>query len=91
MFGGGGAGATPGLVTGAEALFRRRGGRRPAEGSTDGPPWFIISIVPLNFGAEAPLKLKLHLLQAGGSFGVFGCHSSDRTLTTSLGSIQRTS
>jgi hypothetical protein len=27
------------------------------------PDWFIIIIVPLNFGAAAPFKLKLHLEQ----------------------------
>jgi hypothetical protein len=30
--------------------------------------WFI-SIVPLNFGADAPLRLKLHLLQVGAVSG----------------------
>jgi hypothetical protein len=27
------------------------------------PGWFIISIVPLNFGAAAPFRLKLHFEQ----------------------------
>jgi len=33
------------------------------------PGWFIISIVPLNFGAAPPLRLKLHLVHVAAVSG----------------------
>jgi hypothetical protein len=36
-----------------------------------GTDWFIISIVPLNFGAAAPLMLKPHLTQVVAVSGFF--------------------
>jgi hypothetical protein len=46
----GAAGAGGGVGTGRAA---------PGAGAAE-PGWFIINIVPLNFGAAAPLTLKLH-------------------------------
>ena len=35
-------------------------GRAPGAAGAAEPGWFIMSMVPLNFGAAAPLTLKLH-------------------------------
>jgi hypothetical protein len=71
---GGGAGA-PGAGAGAP-------GRRPAGA-------FIISIVPLNFGAAAPLRLNPHFLQvvAASSFSVpqFGQNTRSTSLRGLMG------
>jgi hypothetical protein len=58
---GGGAAPGGGIIGGAAP----GGGAGAAPGAIGGaPPWpCIISIVPLNFGAAAPLRLKLHFVQ----------------------------
>lgn len=62
---GGAPGGAPGLL-GA-------GGGPPgaAPGAAGGCPggWFIINIVPLNFGAAPPLRLKPHFEHAGDVSG----------------------
>ncbi|MDP9148480.1 MAG: hypothetical protein M3O36_00850, partial [Myxococcota bacterium] len=56
----GGGGATPTIVPfnllGIGAAPGGRGGGAAAGGGGVAPGWFIISIVPLNFGAAAPLR-----------------------------------
>lgn len=53
---------TPGGAAGAAGAPGGAGGGAAAA-------WFIINIVPLNFGAAAPFKWKLHLLQVGAVSG----------------------
>jgi len=55
-----GRGAAPGT---AEAMPAGAGVAAGGAGGAGGAPagWFIMSIVPLNFGAEAPFRLKEHL------------------------------
>jgi hypothetical protein len=53
-----GRGGSAALVGGVGA--GAPGGAGGAAGAPGTPCWFIISMVPLNFGAAAPFKLKLH-------------------------------
>ena len=52
----GGGGAGTGCAAGAGA-------------GVAAPGWFIISMVPLNFGAAAPLTLKLHFEHVAAASG----------------------
>jgi hypothetical protein len=61
MAGFGRVGGAPGPVAGAATVGGIGG---VADGGGAGVAlWFIMSIVPLNFGAAAFFRLKLHLLQ----------------------------
>jgi hypothetical protein len=92
-------GATPTIVPFSFAMLGRAcGSRTVGAAAADGTagvaeggggvwldvPWFIISIVPLNLGAAAPFKLKLHLLQAGADSGFWVPQFGQNTKMTSL-------
>jgi len=79
-------GATPTIVplkacrAGAAGAAGPGGGAAAGGGATGGggteadfaaPGWFIMSIVPLNFGAAAPLMLNPHLVQVVAVSGFF--------------------
>lgn len=61
MFGFGGAAG--GAACGGAA------GGAPGGAAGGAPGWFIINIVPLNFGAAPPLRLKPHFEHAGDVSG----------------------
>jgi hypothetical protein len=69
-----GAGATPGGR--AEVAEPARGLGRGAVGGA-----FTISIVPLNFGAAAPFKLKAHFWQAAALSSFWVPQFGQNTLT----------
>jgi hypothetical protein len=63
LLGGGPAGrGGPGGAAGAPAAGGGAAGGAPGAGVPGAGVWFIISIVPLNLGAAAPFKLKLHFV-----------------------------
>jgi hypothetical protein len=55
-------GEAPNAVVAAAGFTAAPGGGGTGVGDLGDGGWFI-SIVPLNFGAAAPFRLKLHLLQ----------------------------
>ena len=73
--GGAAAGAPPGpiAVGPAGGGVAAAGGGVGAAGAPGfaAPGWFIINIVPLNFGAAAPLMLNPHLVQVLAVSGFF--------------------
>ena len=71
---GGGGGAAPTIMVPFMAGLGAGGGGAagPTLGGRGGAPGcgaFIMSMVPLNFGAAAPLRLKPHLLHADAVSG----------------------
>lgn len=70
--GGRGAPGAAGPAGGGDAPAAGAGGCAPKAGGIGGalpPGWFIMSIVPLNFGAAAPFRLKLHFEHVGAVSG----------------------
>ena len=66
------AGAAAGAAGGAAAGAPGAGTRGPRCGSRfRAPGWFIMSMVPLNLGAAAPLMLKPHFVQVVAVSGFF--------------------
>jgi hypothetical protein len=68
-----GAGPAPAGAAGAAGAAAGAGAGVGAAGAAGfaAPGWFIISIVPLNFGAAAPLILNPHLVQVVAVSGFF--------------------
>lgn len=65
-------------------------GEEPGRGGAPGAPpgWFIMSIVPLNFGAAPVLSAKLHLAQVC-AVSVFWVPQFGQNTTTSAGFTRR--
>jgi hypothetical protein len=87
---GGRAGAAGALPCGGPA----GGGAPAAGGGAAGAPvtglWFIMSIVPLNLGAEAPFKLNVHFAQTWAVSGFCVPQFGQNTRRPPSGSISRT-